>query len=164
MAIPESIRRFVEARGIEFTPLHHRVAYTAQEEAAATHVPGKEWAKTIVCIADGRPVLAMVTANDHLDLEALRTASGARSLRLAPETEFSAFYPECETGAMAPFGPLYGQPVFVDEALTQDREITFHAGTHADAIRMRFEDFLGLVHPVRCCIGRRSVALRRFMH
>ncbi len=164
MAIPESIRRFVEARGVGFTPIHHRIAYTAQEEAAATHVPGAEWAKTVVCIADGQPVLAMVTATDHVDLEAIRSASGAKAVRLASEVEFSTLYPDCETGAMAPFGPLYGQPVFVDEALTRDPEITFHAGTHADAIRMRYQDFVGLVHPVASCIGRRSVAQRKSMH
>src|SRR5512136_562330 len=107
MAIPESIRRFVETRGIGFTPIHHRTAYTAQEEAAATHVPGKEWAKTVVCIADGQPILAMVSANDHVDLDAIRTASGAKAARLATESEFSTLYPDCETGAMAPFGPLY---------------------------------------------------------
>jgi Ala-tRNA(Pro) deacylase len=164
MAIPESIRRFVEARGIGFTPIHHRIAYTAQEEAAATHVPGREWAKTVVCMADGQPILAMVTANDHVDLEAIRVASGAKVVRLASETEFTTLYPECETGAMAPFGPLYGQRVFVDEVLTHDREITFHAGTHADAIRMRYEDFVGLVHPVPACIGRRTLAQRKMMH
>jgi Ala-tRNA(Pro) deacylase len=164
MAIPDSIRRFVEARGVGFTPIHHRIAYTAQEEAAATHVPGREWAKTVVCIADGKPILAMVTANDHVDLEAIRSASGTKVVRLASEAEFASLYPDCETGAMAPFGPLYGQPVFVDEALTRDEEITFHAGTHADAIRMRYQDFDGLVHPVASCIGRRSVAERRLMH
>jgi Ala-tRNA(Pro) deacylase len=164
MAIPESIRQFVETRGIGFTPIHHRIAYTAQEEAAATHVPGKEWAKTIVCMADGQPILAMVAACDHVDLEAVRAASGAKVVRLASETEFRSLYPDCETGAMAPFGPLYGQKVFVDEALSRDLEITFHAGTHADAIRMRYEDFAGLVRPVATCIGRRSLAQKKRMH
>ena len=156
MAIPESILRFVETHGIDFTPIHHRVAFTAQEEAAATHVSGKEWAKTVVCMADGTPVLAMVPANDHVDLNALRAAAGASVVRLAAEHEFARLYPECETGAMAPFGPLYGQQVFVDEALTRDREITFHAGTHADAMRMRYDDFAALVRPVPAPIGRRS--------
>jgi Ala-tRNA(Pro) deacylase len=164
MAIPESIRRFVETHGVGFTPIHHRLAYTAQEEAAATHVPGREWAKTVVCIADGQPILAMVAASDHLDLEAARAASGAGTIRLASEAEFAALYPECETGAMAPFGPLYGQKVMVDEALTHDPEITFHAGTHVDAIRMRYADFAKLVRPVPCCIGRLSLLRRRTMH
>ncbi len=156
MAIPESILRFVETHGVSFTPIHHRVAFTAQEEAAATHVSGREWAKTVVCMADEHPVLAMVPANDHVDLDAMRTATGATVVRLAAEHEFSKLYQDCETGAMAPFGPLYGQPVFVDEALTRDPEITFHAGTHADAMRMRYEDFVSLVNPVAAPIGRRS--------
>ena len=157
MAIPESILRFVETRGITYTPIHHRVAFTAQEEAAATHVPGREWAKTVVCIADGKPVLAVVPASDHVDLEAMRAATGASDVRLAAEHEFSGLYPDCETGAMAPFGPLYGQEVFVDEALASDPEITFHAGTHADAMRMRYDDFATLAHPVTARIGRRSI-------
>jgi Ala-tRNA(Pro) deacylase len=156
MAIPESIRKFVETSGLGFTPIHHRLAYTAQEEAAATHVPGREWAKTVVCIADGRPLLALLPANDRVDLGALRAASGAKEVRLADEKEFAALYPECETGAMAPFGPLYGQTVYVDEALTKDPEITFHAGTHVDAMRMAYTDFATLVRPVPARIGRRS--------
>ena len=157
MAIPESIRKFVETHGIGFTPIHHRLAYTAQEEAAATHVPGRERAKTVVCIADGKPVLALLRAQDRVDLGALRTASGARQVRLAEEKEFAAFYPDCETGAMVPFGPLYGQTVYVDEALAKDPEITFHAGTHVDAMRMKYADFAKLVHPVAGPIGRRSI-------
>lgn len=157
MAIPESIRRFVETHGIGFTPIHHRLAFTAQEEAAATHVPGREWAKTIVCIADGQAVLALLAADDRVDLDAMRSATGAGDVRLATEREFSRLYPECETGAMAPFGPLYGQTVYVDELLTRDREITFHAGTHADAMRMAYTDFERLVHPMAARIARRSV-------
>jgi Ala-tRNA(Pro) deacylase len=157
MAIPASIRRFVETHGIDFTPIHHRVAFTAKEEAAATHVPGREWAKTVVCIADGKPVLAVLPANDRVDLAALRVATGAREVRLAAEYEFSGLYPECETGAMAPFGPLYGQTVYVDEALARDPEITFHAGTHVDAMRMSYSDFATLVHPLAAHIGRHRI-------
>ncbi len=157
MAIPESIRKFVEKGGIGFTPIHHRLAYTAQEEAAAVHVPGREWAKTVVCIADGKPLLALLPAYDRVDLGALRTASGAREVRLADEKEFGSLYPDCETGAMAPFGPLYGQTVYVDEVLTRDPEITFHAGTHVDAMRMAYADFAKLVRPVPARIGRRSL-------
>ncbi len=156
MAIPESIRRFVDSHGVLVTTIHHRVAFTAQEEAAATHVPGREWAKTVVCVADGKPVLAVLDANDRVDLQAMRAATGAREVRLASEAEFSRLYPECETGAMAPFGPLYGQAVYVDEALTHDAEITFHAGTHVDAMKMAWVDFASLVHPVVGHIGRRA--------
>jgi Ala-tRNA(Pro) deacylase len=148
MAIPASIERFVRESGVSFTPIHHRVAFTAQEEAAATHVPGIEWAKTVVCMADGKPILAVLPAHYRLDFYALRRMIGARDLRLAAEHEFSGLYPECETGAMAPFGTLYQQPVYVDESLATDPYIVFNAGTHVDAMKMRLSDFILLARPV----------------
>jgi Ala-tRNA(Pro) deacylase len=157
MAIPLSIRRFVEGHGVSYAPIHHRAAFTAQEEAAASHVPGRDWAKTVVCMADGFPVLALVPAHFHVDLDALRAATGARYIRLATEHEFGALYPECETGAMAPFGPLYNQPVYIDEALALDPDIAFHAGTHVDAMRMTLSDFVNLVHPIAARIARRTM-------
>lgn len=157
MAIPAVIRQFVESRGIPFTAIPHRPAFTAQEEAAATHVRGQEWAKTVVCMADGTAVLALLPAQAHVDLEAMRAATGAHSVRLASESELDGLYPECETGAVAPFGPLYGQAVYVDEALARDPEITFHAGTHVDAMRVKFADFVALVHPVPARIAVRPV-------
>jgi len=154
MAIPASIERFVRDNGVTYTPIHHRVAFTAQEEAAATHVPGREWAKTVVCFADGKPILAVLPAHFRLDFYALRSMLGARDVRLAAEHEFSSLYPECETGAMAPFGTLYHQPVYVDESLTADPYIVFNAGTHVDAMRMKLSDFVKLSRPI---IGRIAI-------
>ena len=148
MAIPASIERFVRESGVDFTPIHHRVAFTAQEEAAATHVPGMQWAKTVVCIADGKPILAVLPAHYRLDLYALRTMIGAHSVRLAAEHEFSGLYPECETGAMAPFGTLYHQQVYADESLANDLYVVFNAGTHVDAMKMKFSDFAHLARPL----------------
>lgn len=158
MAIPPVIRQFVESHGVAFTAIPHRPAFTAQEEAAVTHVRGKDWAKTVVCIADDRAVLALLPAQARLDLEALRVATGAHAIRLATEGELGHFYPESEVGAVAPFGPLYGQTVYVDESLASDPEITFHAGTHVDAMRVKFADFVGLVHPVPARIATRPTA------
>ena len=157
MAIPASIERYVREHGVGYTPIHHRVAFTAQEEAAATHVPGREWAKTVICFADGKPVMAVLPAHYRLDFYALRTLLGARDVRLAAEHEFASLFPECETGAMAPLGDLYHQPVYVDESLTHDADIVFHAGTHVDAIKMRLTDFVRLSHPI---IGRIAIETR----
>jgi len=154
MSIPASIEQFVKAFGVPFTPIHHRCAFTAQEEAAASHVKGREWAKTVVCFADDKPVLAVLPAHYQVDIGALRAMTGARILRLATEREFAGMYPDCETGAMAPLGPLYRQPVYMDESLSNDPEIVFHAGTHVDAIRMRLSDFIRLVRPL---VGRIAI-------
>ena len=149
MAIPASIERYVTSHGVPFTPIHHHVAFTAQEEAAAAHVPGRDWAKTVVCLADSKPILVILPAHYQVDTKALKILAKATWVRLASEHELAGLYPDCDTGAMAPFGELYGQDVYMDESLSTDPEIVFHAGTHADAIRMRLVDFLNLVHPVR---------------
>lgn len=147
MAIPLSIKRFLDQSGLAWDTVHHRAAFSAQREAAAAHVPGRLWAKTVVCMADGEPIIAMLPAHYRLDLERLRIAADSTSVRLAWESEVGALYPECETGAAPPLGPLYNERVFVDDSLTTDAEIAFHAGTHTDAVRMRYDDFVLLVRP-----------------
>lgn len=154
MAIPSSIEQFLKSRGVAYTTLEHPVAYTAQEEAAVAHVPGREWAKTVVCLADSQPILAVLPAHYAVDLVRLRALAGAKSLRLASEPEIAPLYRDCETGAMPPLGPLYGHRVFVDTAITKDPEIVFNAGTHADAIRMGYEAFAALVRPIVGEFGR----------
>jgi Ala-tRNA(Pro) deacylase len=145
--VPASISRFLERHGVDFSVVEHSVAYTAQEEAAATHVPAREWAKAVVCMVDDQPTIAVLPADRLVDLDRLREACGARSVRLASEDEIRPLYSDCELGAMPPFGPLYKQPVVVDKSLTSDPEISFNAGSHREAIRMRYRDFEELVKP-----------------
>lgn len=148
MPIPEAIQEYLSLSGCPYTNLPHARAYTAQEEAAVTHTPGHAWAKTVVCFCDEEPVLAVVGADRRLDIERLRVLAGARTVRLATEHEFAGLYRDCEVGAMPPFGPLFGQRVFVDSHLAQSAHISFHAGTHHDGIRMDFATFEELVKPM----------------
>jgi Ala-tRNA(Pro) deacylase len=127
---------------------HHIPAYSAQEEAAVTHVPGRDWAKAVVCFADGQPIQAVVPADREVDLDRLAALARAGEVRLADESELDWLFPECERGAMPPFGPLYKQRVFVDETLSNEENIVFNGGTHADAIVMRFENFAQIVQPI----------------
>ena len=152
--LPASITRYLEQHGVHFSVVEHSVAYTAQEEAAATHVPGREWAKAVVCMIDDRPMMAVLPADRLVDLDRLRDACGAGSARLAREAEFRPLYSDCEVGAMPPFGPLYQQPVIVERSLTADREILFNGGSHHDAIRMSYRDFEDLVKPTVADFGR----------
>jgi Ala-tRNA(Pro) deacylase len=151
--IPASISRYLERHGVNFSVVEHTTAYTAQEEAAATHVPGREWAKAVVCLVDDQPTLAVLPADHLVDLDRFREACGAGSVRLASEAELRPFYPDCEVGAMPPLGPLYKQPVVVDRSLTSDPEIVFNAGSHREAIRMRYRDFEELVKPTVADFG-----------
>jgi Ala-tRNA(Pro) deacylase len=147
MAIPSSISSYLERHGVQYSVLQHPLAYSAQEEAAVTHVPGREWAKAVVCIVDDQPTLAVLPADHLVDLDRFRKACGGRSVRLATEAELRPLYSDCELGAMPPLGPLYKQPVMVDKRLTADPEIVFNAGSHREAIRMRYQDFERLVKP-----------------
>lgn len=145
MPIPASIADYLRAR--PHTVLSHRTAFTAQEEAAATHVPGRQWAKTVICLADGQPILAVLPAHYMVDLGRLRQLAGATELRLATEPELRELYPAFETGAVPPFGPMFGQRTFVDRVIAEDDEVVFHAGTHVDAVRMRYTDLAALASP-----------------
>lgn len=145
MAIPVPIRDFLNSRHVDFRVVTHPTAYTAQEEAAVTHVPGREWAKTVVCFADGEPILAVLPAHYSIDFDRLRDITGAAHVRLASEAELVTLYPGCEAGAMPPLGPLYNQRVFVDASLADDEDVVFNAGTHVDAVRMRYDALVPLI-------------------
>lgn len=140
MTMSARLKTFLDESNIRYTLMTHSPAYTAQAAAATLHVPGKELAKTVVLSAGDNTVLAVLPASFHVDLKKLGELVG-RSVRLATEAEFISLFPDCELGAMPPFGSLYKLPVYVDESLAADEEIVFNAGTHRDAIRMRFADF-----------------------
>jgi Ala-tRNA(Pro) deacylase len=155
---PRSLDSFLQQSRVPFTTFRHPPAYTAQEEAAVSHVPGCSWAKIVVCAADEELILAVVPAHRMVDLEALRQLAGAVILRLANEREFARAYPDCEPGAMPPFGCLYQQRVFVDHGLVGEAEMVFNAGTHTDAIRMHYGDFAELASPIVGAFARAPLA------
>lgn len=148
MAISASIETFLRRERVPYTTLTHQRAYTAQEEAAVAHVPGRCWAKTVVCFADDEPIQAVVPADLLVNMERLRDLAAAHAVRLATEDEIIRLYPECEAGAMPPIGPLYGQRVFVDTTLVAEPEIVFNAGTHTDAICIDYDDFADVAKPM----------------
>ena len=151
MAITATVQEFLRRGSVAYAVFPHIPAFTAQEEAAVTHIAGRDWAKTVICFADGEPIQAVVAADRDVNLDALQDLARAATIRLATESELDWLFPDCERGAMPPFGPLYRQRVFVDEALTREAEIVFNGGTHADAISMRYDDFAALARPI---VGR----------
>ncbi len=143
----ERLKQFLDTNAVKYVTVKHSPAYTAQEVAALAHVPGKEWAKTVMVKLDGRMAMAVVPASCRVIFDLLRQASSARDAELANEREFQDLCPGCETGAMPPFGNLFGMDVYVDEALAQDPEIAFNAGSHTEMVRLPFADFARLVKP-----------------
>ena len=147
MAIAASIHGFLKRERVPYTVFMHRPAYTAQEEAEVAHIQGRHWAKIVVCFADSEAIQAVLPADLMVDLERLGALAQAHTVRLAEETELAGLYPECEPGAMPPFGPMYGQRVFVDASMVGDPEMVFNAGTHTDAVCMHYNDFAEIVRP-----------------
>ena len=147
MSVSPYIQEFLRQADVAYMVFPHPRAYTAKQEAAAAAVPQHNWAKVVICFADGEPFQAVVPADCDVDFERLARVIGVPRVRMATEDELDWLYPDCETGAMPPLGPLYRQVVYVDEQLAADEKIAFNAGTFANAVAMRFADFARLTHP-----------------
>ena len=148
MSIARRVKDHLEQNEVPYSHCTHRLAYTAQEVAAAQHVPGKEMAKTIVLKTDSQFAMVVLPAVMKINMKTLREEIPFAHVELATEKEFAQLFPDSELGAMAPFGNLYGLPVYVDKSLAEDKEIVFNAGTHVDTIRIKYADFARLVRPV----------------
>ena len=143
----KKMKEFLDENGIKYVTFRHSPAYTAQEVARSAHIPGKNLAKIVMLRVDDRMAMAVVPASHQVNLESLKDAANANMVELANEQEFKGMFPDCETGAMPPFGNLYDMNVFVSEALAEDEAIAFNAGTHTELVGMAYRDFERLVQP-----------------
>jgi Ala-tRNA(Pro) deacylase len=147
MPVSTKLKEYLDREGSAYQHHVHPQAYTAQEIAAAAHIPGREMIKSIILKADGALVMAVLSANQTANLDFLREEIGCDTLRLATEDEFLDAFPTCQVGAMPPFGNIFGVPTYCEASLGRNREIEFNAGSHRDTIRMPFSDFKRLVNP-----------------
>jgi Ala-tRNA(Pro) deacylase len=138
---------YLESHGVTYTHIQHPKAYTAQEIAAVAHVPGDQLAKTVMVKIDGELAMAVLPASFRVNLDRLKALTGAGRVELASEREYRERFPDCEVGAMPPFGNLYGVPVYAAENLAEQMEITFCGGEHGELVRVAFADFNRLVQP-----------------
>ncbi|MCK4233361.1 YbaK/EbsC family protein [candidate division WOR-3 bacterium] len=143
----KKLKDFLDSQGIKYVTISHSQAYTAQEIASSAHIPGKELAKTVMIKIDGKMAMAVLPASYKVDFDLLKKTIEASKVELASEKEFQDIFPECDVGAMPPFGNLYGMEVFAAESLSEDKEITFNAGSHTELIRLAYKDFEKLVKP-----------------
>ena len=155
MSICMRLKGFLDENQIPYSVMTHTTTYTAQGAAATMQISGKELAKTVVLWTGQEMILAVLPAPHHVRLDKLAAEVG-KSVRLATEVEFSSLFPDCEVGAMPPFGSLYNLAVYVDELLAADEAIVFNAGTHRDAIRVRYDDFVRLAKPRVCLFAKRE--------
>jgi Ala-tRNA(Pro) deacylase len=147
MTVSKRLKEYLDTNGIDYAVMTHKVAYTAQEVAAAQGVTGWQVAKAVVCNCDGRHMVIVVQAPAKVDFGRLKKALGCKDVRLASEQELETIFPGVELGAESPFGNLYNLPVYVDKGLAEQSDIVFNAGTHTETIRLRYEDYARLVKP-----------------
>ncbi len=143
----QRLKEFLDREGVKYVSILHSAAYTAQEVAQTAHIPGNEMAKCVIIKIDGKMAMTVLPASYQVDFGLLREAIGADHVTLAHEREFSDLFPQCELGAMPPFGNLYGMPVYVARTLTEDDTIAFNAGTHRELIRLPYAEYARLVQP-----------------
>jgi Ala-tRNA(Pro) deacylase len=143
----QRLQEFLDRHQVKYVVISHSRAFTTQEIAAATHISGKELAKSVIVEIDGTMAMAVVPGSQRVDLDLFRDAVGAQRVTLAQESTFKDRFPECDLGAMPPFGNLYGMAVYVADSLTEDEEIAFNAGSHTQLVKMSYRDFERLVQP-----------------
>lgn len=141
------VAEFLDKSAVRYEVTEHPPAFTAQQMAAAEHEPGKYVAKPVIVKADGEYLMCVLSACYKIDLGALKSQLGAKSVELAEEKEIGKICKDCEIGAEPPFGNLYDLPTVMDKAMEKDEHIMFQAGTHEKAIRMSMDDYRKLVKP-----------------
>jgi Ala-tRNA(Pro) deacylase len=142
------LKDYLDNQHVRYDSIEHSQAYTIQEVAASAHIPGNLMAKTVIVELDGEMAMAVLPANKKVILQDLHDLTGSEKVKFASETDFYQKFPDCELGAMPPFGNLYGMDVYVAETLTHNDEIVFNAGSHTEVIKMAYADFERLVQPM----------------
>jgi Ala-tRNA(Pro) deacylase len=151
VAINDRLKRLLDEHRTPYETLPHREVFTAQEVAEASHVSGRQLAKVLVVREEGkggRHLMVVLPAACRLDLTSLREGARTRKLSLVGENELAGLFPDCELGAMPPFGGLYDLPVYIDACFPKAQDFLFQPGNHHEVVRIRYEDYERLVHPV----------------
>lgn len=149
----KKLKEYLDQNKVKYVSITHSPAFTAQEIAATAHIPGKDLAKTVMVKLDDRMAMVVLPASYQVDFDLLKNAAGAKRAELATEAEFKGLFPECELGAMPPFGNLYGMPVYASEALAEDEVIAFNAGSHIELLKLSYKDFARLASPTVAKLG-----------
>jgi Ala-tRNA(Pro) deacylase len=147
MTILKKLKDYLEKNQVRYEVGYHERVYTAQEIAAAQHVPGKEMAKVVMVKADGKSIMLVLPASYQVDMKKLKGVLNCKRVGLIKEEEFEKLFPDCEIGAIPPFGNLYNLEVWVDRVLTEDESIVFRAGSHVETLRIKYSDYVRLVGP-----------------
>ena len=143
----QKLKQYLDEHNVKYVCVTHSLAFTSVDIAKSAHIPTKQMAKSVILKTDGKFLMVVIPAAYQVDLALISQALGGKSIQLASEYEFAKVFPDCEVGAMPPFGNLYGLDVYVAESVTEHDEIAFNAGTHSEIIKLAYSDYEALVKP-----------------
>ncbi len=143
----KKLKEYLDSQHVKYICITHSPAFTAQEVAASAHISGKQMAKTVIVKIGGQLAMVVLPAHDHVNFSTLKEITGSSQVDLASESDFKSKFPECEVGAMPPFGNLYDMSVYVSSRLSGRGQIVFNAGSHSELMQLSFKDFERLVQP-----------------
>jgi Ala-tRNA(Pro) deacylase len=146
MSMPARLETHLAKHHVAYGKVFHPAIHGAQRTASVMHYPGKEVAKTIALRAGHKTLLAVLPASHHINLERLGAVVGGK-VHILSDRRCAELFPDCEVGAVPPFGGLYGLPVYMDQTLVENPEIVFCAGNLSEGIRMGNVEFMHLVNP-----------------
>lgn len=143
----DKVKAYLQQNKVNFVEIPHPLAYSARETSHVSQLSEKQFAKTVIVYIGNKLAMMVVPSNENVDFEALKKSLHQNDVTLASESDFSKQFPDCELGAMPPFGNLYGLEVYVEQHLTNNKEIAFNAGSHTEMIKLAYRDFEKLVKP-----------------
>ncbi len=143
----EKLKNLLDSNAIKYALITHSPAYTAQEVAESAHISGNKMAKTVILKVDGEFKMLVLPASHLVNVQQLQELMGAKNVELAVESEFKRCFPECEKGAIPPFGNLYDMDVYISDCLSTEKKMAFCAGNYSELIRLNYKDYQNLVHP-----------------
>ncbi len=143
----QKLKQYLDEQNVKYVSTIHSLAFTALQIAKSADIPTKQLAKTVILKIDDRLAMVVIPAAYQVNLELIRQTLANSQVEIASESEFSTKFPDCEVGAMPPFGNLYGMDVYIAESVSEHDNIVFNAGTHSEIIKMAYEDFERLAKP-----------------
>jgi Ala-tRNA(Pro) deacylase len=147
MSCRKRLEKIFRDENVKFTVTKHAEVYSAQRVAGLLHIPGEQLAKVVMVKADDELVMMVLPAAYRLDLVKVKKVLKADAVRLAREEEFASLFPDCEVGAMPPFGEQYGVPLYVDRTLSTQAQLAFPAGSHREIMQVAYADFERTAQP-----------------
>ena len=144
MALANTVREYLDSKGVEFKLLTHPHTPSSMRTAEAAHIPGNQMAKSVVLEDDEGYLIAVIPASHRLELEQL-SEQLHRRLELASEDELDDLFFDCEPGAVPAVGEAYGIRTVYDDSLSPHADIYFEAGDHTDVVHISGRDFSKLM-------------------